>query len=103
MLESITQRTARRWSASFTGKSASRKCNRIFWQASSVVKPGGEVSDGRQTEQAPTVNPAMGIGRWIAGYNTTRPHLALGYRTLDEVYISLPVAGLAPTPNGVAA
>jgi putative transposase len=45
----------------------------------------------------------LGIGRWIAGYNTTRPHQALGYRTPDEVYQSPPVAGLAPTPIGVAA
>ena len=45
----------------------------------------------------------LGIGRWIAGYNTTRPHQALGYRTPDEVYKSPPVAGLAPTPIGVAA
>src|SRR4051794_36572518 len=45
----------------------------------------------------------LGIGRWIAGYNTTRPHQALGYRTPDEVYKSPPVAGLAPTPIGMAA
>src|SRR3954465_10142794 len=45
----------------------------------------------------------LGIGRWIAGYNTTRPHQALGYRTPDEVYKSPPVAGLAPTPVGMAA
>src|SRR5215213_2195930 len=45
----------------------------------------------------------LGIGRWIAGYNTTRPHQALGYRTPDEVYRSPPVAGLAPTPIDVAA
>ena len=45
----------------------------------------------------------LGIGRWIAGYNTTRPHQALGYRTPDEVYKSPPVAGLAPTPISVAA
>src|SRR3954462_10032397 len=43
------------------------------------------------------------LGSWIAGYNTTRPHQALGYRTPDEVYQSPPVAGLAPTPIGVAA
>ena len=43
------------------------------------------------------------LGSWIAGYNTTRPHQALGYRTPDEVYKSPPVAGLAPTPIGVAA
>jgi hypothetical protein len=41
------------------------------------------------------------LGSWIAGYNTT--HQALGYRTPDEVYKSPPVAGLAPTPIGVAA
>src|SRR4051794_7294213 len=52
-------RTARRWSASFTNKSASRKWNWIFWHASSVAEPGGEASDDRQTEQAPVVNPAM--------------------------------------------
>ena len=45
----------------------------------------------------------LGIGRWIAGYNTTRPHQALGYRTPDEVYRSPPVAGPAPTPIDVAA
>ncbi len=45
----------------------------------------------------------LGIGRWIAGYNTTRPHQALGYRTPDEVYKSPPVAGLAPTPTDLAA
>jgi putative transposase len=45
----------------------------------------------------------LGIGRWIAGYNTTRPHQALDYRTPDEVYKSPPVAGLAPTPISVAA
>src|SRR5215217_266979 len=44
-----------------------------------------------------------GKGRCIAGYNTTRPHQALGYRTPDEVYKSPPVAGLAPTPISVAA
>src|SRR3954463_8353434 len=52
-------RTARRWSASFTSKSASRKWNWIFWHASSVAEPGGEASDDRQTEQAPVVDPAM--------------------------------------------
>jgi putative transposase len=45
----------------------------------------------------------LGIGRWIAGHNTTRPHQALGYRTPDEVYKSLPELGLAPTPTDVAA
>ena len=45
----------------------------------------------------------LGIGRWIEGYNTTRPAPALGYRTPDEVYRSPPVAGLAPTPISVAA
>ena len=45
----------------------------------------------------------LGIGRWIAGYNTTRPHQALGYRTPDEVYKSPPVAEPAPTPIDVAA
>src|SRR4051812_24190355 len=53
------RRPARRWSASFTGKSASRKWNWIFWHASSVAEPGGEASDDRQTEQAPVANPAM--------------------------------------------
>ena len=42
------------------------------------------------------------LGSWIEGYNTTRTHQALGYRTPDEVYKS-PVAGLAPTPISVAA
>src|SRR3954467_6332395 len=51
------RRPARRWSASFTGKSASRKWNWIFWHAS--AEPGGEASDDRQTEQAPVANPAM--------------------------------------------
>src|SRR4051812_43270699 len=55
------KRTARRWSASFTNKSASRKWNWIFWHASSVAEPGGEASDDRQTEQAPVVNPAMPV------------------------------------------
>jgi hypothetical protein len=45
----------------------------------------------------------LGIGRWIAGYNTTRPHQALDYRTPDEVYTSLPELGLAPIPTDVAA
>jgi putative transposase len=43
------------------------------------------------------------LGSWIASYNTTRPHQALGYRTPDEVYRSPPVAGPAPTPIDVAA
>ena len=43
--------------ASFTGKSASRKWNWIFWHAS--AEPGGEASDDRPTEQAPVVDPAM--------------------------------------------
>src|SRR5215210_7354019 len=54
-----SRRTARRWSASFTSKSASRKWNWIFWHASSVAEPGGEASDDRPTEQAPVVDPAM--------------------------------------------
>src|SRR3954470_14698939 len=53
------RRTARRWSASFTSKSASRKWNWIFWHASSVAEPGGEASDDRPAEQAPVANPAM--------------------------------------------
>src|SRR3954447_14151247 len=53
------RRPARRWSASFTGKSASRKWNWIFWHASSVTEPGGEASDDRPAEQAPVANPAM--------------------------------------------
>src|SRR3954454_19669817 len=53
------RRPARRWSASFTGKSASKKWNWIFWHASSVAEPGGEASDDRQTEQAPVVEAAM--------------------------------------------
>src|SRR3954451_11300234 len=55
------RRTARRWSASFTGKSSSRKWNWIFWHASSVAEPGGEASDDRPTEQAPVANPAMPV------------------------------------------
>src|SRR3954452_1254631 len=55
------RRTARRWSASFTSKSASRKWNWIFWHASSVAEPGGEASDDRPAEQAPVVNPAMPV------------------------------------------
>src|SRR3954447_1848060 len=51
------RRPARRWSASFTGKSASRKWNWIFWHAG--AEPGGEASDDRPTEQAPVANPAM--------------------------------------------
>src|SRR3954466_4579999 len=47
------RRPARRWSASFTSKSASRKWNWIFWHASSVTEPGGEASDDRPAEQAP--------------------------------------------------
>src|SRR3954451_7950377 len=53
------RRPARRWSASFTSKSASRKWNWIFWHAS--AEPGGEASDDRQTEQAPVANPAMPV------------------------------------------
>src|SRR3954471_8875155 len=52
-------RTARRWLASFTSNSASRKWNWIFWHASSVAEPGGEASDDRSAEQAPVVDPAM--------------------------------------------
>src|SRR3954465_11849104 len=55
------RRPARRWSASFTSKSASRKWNWIFWHAGSVAEPGGEASDDRQTEQAPVANPAMPV------------------------------------------
>src|SRR3982750_4170289 len=55
------KRTARRWLASFTSKSASKKWNWIFWHASSVAEPGGEASDDRQTEQAPVVDPAMPV------------------------------------------
>src|SRR3954452_5339381 len=55
------RRPARRWSASFTGKSASRKWNWIFWHAGSVAEPGGEASDDRPTEQAPVANPAMPV------------------------------------------
>src|SRR3954465_9991647 len=54
-----SRRTARRWSASFTSKSASKKWNWIFWHASSVAEPGGEASDDRPAEQAPVANPAM--------------------------------------------
>src|SRR3954463_8749210 len=54
-----SRRTARRWSARFTSKSASKKWNWIFWQASSVAEPGGEASDDRPAEQAPVVDPAM--------------------------------------------
>jgi putative transposase len=45
----------------------------------------------------------LGIGRWIVGYNTARPHQALGYRTPDEVYKASAELGLAPTPSDVAA
>src|SRR3954466_8716562 len=55
------RRTARRWSASFTSKSASRKWNWIFWHASSVAEPSGEASDDRPAEQAPVANPAMPV------------------------------------------
>src|SRR6187431_1742552 len=55
------RRPARRWLASFTGKSASRKWNWIFWHASSVAEPGGEASDDRPAEQAPVANPAMPV------------------------------------------
>src|SRR3954454_18738302 len=55
------RRTARRWSASFTSKSASRKWNWIFWHASSVAEPGGEASDDRPAEQAPVANAAMPV------------------------------------------
>src|SRR3954462_11133998 len=54
-----SRRTARRWSASFISKSASKKWNWIFWHASSVAEPGGEASDDRPAEQAPVVDPAM--------------------------------------------
>src|SRR3954451_750699 len=55
------RRPARRWSASLTSKSASRKWNWIFWHASSVAEPVGEASDDRQTEQAPVVNSAVPV------------------------------------------
>jgi putative transposase len=35
-----------------------------------------------------------GLGRWIAYYNTRRPHSALGGQTPDEVYHPI-----APTPS----
>src|SRR6478609_9478320 len=53
------RRPARRWSASFTSKSASRKWNWIFWHAS--AEPGGEASDDRPAEQAPVVNSAVPV------------------------------------------
>ena len=53
--------------------------------------------------RAYTTGSEARLGRWIAGYNTARPHQALGYRTPDEVYRSPPVAGPAPTPIDVAA
>ena len=53
--------------------------------------------------RAYTIGSEARLGRWIAGYNTARPHQALGYQTPDEIYKSPPVAGLAPTPIGVAA
>jgi transposase InsO family protein len=37
------------------------------------------------------------------GYNTARPHQALGYRTPDEVYKASAELGLAPIPSDVAA
>src|SRR4029453_5360828 len=55
------RRTARRWSASFTSKSASRKWNWIFWHAGSVAEPGGEAFDDRPTEQAPVFHPEMPV------------------------------------------
>src|SRR3954447_23406637 len=55
------RRPARRWSASFTGKSASRKSNWIFWHASSVAEPGGEASDDRQAEREAVADPAMPV------------------------------------------
>src|ERR687898_1405304 len=61
------RRTARRWSASFTSKSASKKWNWIFWHAS--AEPGGEASDDRPAEQAPVVNsavPAVGAQSLVA-------------------------------------
>jgi putative transposase len=40
-----------------------------------------------------------GIGNWIAGYNSIRPHQGLGYRTPNEVYFAAPSgSGLAPIP-----
>src|SRR4051795_1991610 len=53
------RRTARRWSASFTSKSASRKWSWIFWYESSVAEPGGEASDDRQAEREAVADPAM--------------------------------------------
>jgi len=45
-----------------------------------------------------------GIGNWIAGYNSVRPHQGLGYRTPNEVYFAAPSgSGLAQTPMTVAA
>src|SRR5919112_2543399 len=63
------RRPARRWSASFSGKSASKKWNWIFWHASSVAEPGGEASDDRPAEQALVVNsavPAVGAQSLVA-------------------------------------
>jgi hypothetical protein len=45
-----------------------------------------------------------GIGNWIAGYNSIRPHQGLGYRTPNEVYFAASSgSGLAQTPMTVAA
>src|SRR3954452_13250235 len=74
------RRPARRWSASFTGKSASRKWNSIFRHASSVAEPGGEASDDRQTEQAPVANPAMPV----AGAQSLVAVLSAGNRQYGE-------------------
>src|SRR3954451_22399622 len=74
------RRTARRWSASFTGKSSSRKWNWIFWHASSVAEPGGEASDDRPTEQAPVANPAVPV----AGAQSLVAVLSAGTRQYGE-------------------
>src|SRR5215213_6828678 len=90
------RRPARRWSASFTSKSASRKWNWIFWHASSVAEPGGEASDDRQTEQAPVVDPAMPAAGALSLYYQPAPDntedLVLMAR-IDRQFLETPYYG----------
>src|SRR4029453_9927370 len=84
------RRPAGRGAGSFTGKSASRKWNWIFWHAGSVAEPGGEASDDRPTEQAPVANPAMPV----AGAQSLVALLSAGTRQHGE-----PVADGADRPT----
>src|SRR4051794_25757977 len=90
------KRTARRWLASFTSKSASKKWNWIFWHASSVAEPGGEASDDRQTEQAPVVDPAMPAAGALSLYYQPAPDntedLVLMAR-IDRQFLETPYYG----------